>query len=229
MKVVYSFDMVILEPFSWMKHGSWECGNVEGYCLRRNWIWKTLSGGFVGVGIWDRRLVFLWHGIKPHRIWSLVPFVHIPLLENNNINVTNNTFRFSFMSRNSTHLQVPTAGSQYDQSRFGNASQQSRNKKPSFYFGDDTPQGGQSALPSKVPSRKGSFPSRNSGQESPQESRGFSDKRTNGYYSDLDKLPSMLKALEARAEGQGGDSVSGKQVSRVSRGGSSSGDRTTVQ
>jgi hypothetical protein len=37
------------------------------FCLRRNWIWKTLSGGFVGVGIWDRRRVFLWHGTKPGR------------------------------------------------------------------------------------------------------------------------------------------------------------------
>jgi hypothetical protein len=137
------------------------------------------------------------------------------------------------MSRNNTQLQVPTAGSQYDQSRFGNNFQQSQNQQTSFYFGGDTPQSRQSGftskvpseLPSKVPSRKGSFPGRNSGQESPQESRGFPDKRTSGYYSDLNQLPSMLEALEAHAKGQKRDSVDGRQVSKVP----SRGDRTTVQ
>jgi hypothetical protein len=41
MKVVSSFEMDILEPFSWMKHGLWEYGNLEGYCLRRNGYRKT--------------------------------------------------------------------------------------------------------------------------------------------------------------------------------------------
>jgi hypothetical protein len=201
-------------------------GIWKEFCLRRNWIWKTLSGGFVGLGIWDRRRVFLWHGIEPHRIWSLVPFVHLPLHENNNNNITLYTFRYSIMSRNNTQLQVPTAGSQYDPSRFGNASQQSQKKRPSFYFGGDTPQSRQSGFTSKVPSRQGSFPPLESNQD---QSRGFSDKRTNGYYSNLDKLPSMLEALKDHAKGQGGGSVGAKQVSRVSRDGSSRGDGTTVQ
>jgi hypothetical protein len=185
----------------------------------------------VGFGIWGRRRVSLWHGIKPDRFWSLGPFIHLPLHEinnnnNNNNNITNNTFRYSIMSRNNTDLQVPTAGSQYDQSRFGNKSQQYQNKKPSFYFGGETPKSRQSAITSKVPSRQGSFPPLESDQD---QTRRFSDKRTKGYYSNLDKLPSMLMALKDQAKEQGGGSVGGKQVSRVSKGGSSRGDLTTVQ
>jgi hypothetical protein len=194
-------------------------------CLRRNWIWKTLSGGFVGLGMWDRRRVFLWHGIKPDRFWSLGPLIHLPLHENNNNIITNNTFRYSIMSRNNTHLQVPTAGSQYDQSRFGNVSQQSQNKKPSFYFGGDTPQSRQSGFTSKVPSRKGSLPPSDTEQDLSRQARIFPDKRSHGYYSNLDQLPSMLEALEAHAKGQKRDSVDGRQVSKVP----SRGDGTTVK
>jgi hypothetical protein len=39
------------------------------FCLRRNWIWKTLSGGLVGVGIWDRRLSAWGQGYKTRSIW----------------------------------------------------------------------------------------------------------------------------------------------------------------
>jgi hypothetical protein len=58
-------------------------------CLRRNWIWKTRSGGSVGFGIWDRRLLGWRQGYKS---WSISlrelhstshQHIHIPLRINN--------------------------------------------------------------------------------------------------------------------------------------------------
>jgi hypothetical protein len=46
MKLVYSFEMEILEPILETRIGGY--GNLEGSCLRRVWIWKT-CGWFRGI------------------------------------------------------------------------------------------------------------------------------------------------------------------------------------
>jgi hypothetical protein len=133
------------------------------------------------------------------------------------------------MTRDSTLLQVPVAGSQRDQSPSKIDSEKTRNGRNPFLLGGETPPSRQSRYPSTVPSRRGSLPPQESEQDPTLQSRDFSVTRSRGYTSNLNRLPSMLEALEAHAKGQERDSVGGKQVSRVSKGGSSRGDLTTVQ
>ena len=128
-------------------------------------------------------------------------------------------------SQNHTLLQVPTAGSQYNESHFDLP----QRERASFILGSQTSSSRQS-VSSKVPSRRGSKSARHTEEESRHENGGFSDdNRNTRVTSNLDKLTSKLKTLNGQTQGQGGGSVDGRRSSRGSGRGSSSGDESTGQ
>jgi len=129
-------------------------------------------------------------------------------------------------SRNNSLLQVPTTGTQRNQSHFD---RNTKREPTSFFLGSETPSSRQS-VSSKVHSRRGSSPAQHSEEEHQHESGGFSnDNRNTRVTSNLNKLKSKLKLVKAHTQGQGGGSVDGRRSSRGSRGGSSSGNESTGQ
>jgi hypothetical protein len=135
------------------------------------------------------------------------------------------------------HLLVPSAGSRASLSDTKSAShtenQQSRTptKNKPFLLGGETPPSRMSLPTSKVPTRRGSFMSREGSDPTQGPTEGSPQntdtnlRRSRRYDDGLNSLGPVFEALKAHAEEQGeGSGEGGEKTLRLSRG-----DRTTVR
>jgi hypothetical protein len=136
------------------------------------------------------------------------------------------------MSPKIPHLLVPSAGSRVGLSSTKSATY-TENQSPTptydkrFLLGGETPPSRMSRVPSKVPTRQGSFKSPQGSDPTEGPPEGSQLKRNRGYDDGLNSLGTVSDALKAHAERQEEGSVQDRE--KTSREGSSRGDRSTVR